>query len=122
MNNQITPQEIIESFVSILHDVVNTLKDLEKMNKEEYIQLTVMAMNGLRKHNTQIKEFYEKYPKDMVSSVIPDSFIDQLNNLMSCLNNKQENNGNLSVITQRINAINIEDDMIDSVLEFPETN
>ena len=122
MNNQITPQEIIESFVSILHDVVNTLKDLEKMNKEEYIQLTVMAMNGLRKHNTQIKEFYEKYPKDMVSSVIPDSFIDQLNNLMSCLNNKQENNANLSLITQRIHAINIEDDMIDSVLEFPETN
>ena len=105
---------IIESFVKLLHDVSNSMLEIEDMqskcieeNKldENKLDILVKIAIILKNYKQKIEIFHDSY-NNLSSTIIPFSFMNKLNKLMELLEEKQKLYIRYNGIDSVINELN----------------
>lgn len=109
--------KIVESFVNILHGVANTHKEISEHNIEAYVEILCLTTVGTNKYNQLVEAFYTEHPRE--SLIIPDHLLNMLDDLLLKLNNKHKDYIALSLFSETINKLSINNDLCNSVNESP---
>ena len=117
----IEQRQIIDTFVTILHEAAQTYKDIDEKPVEEYINNITACIIGLRKLEPKIKTFFEQHPRETLTTILPNSYLTLLDNIMDSLRTKYSNYLKLGIIDSTISQLRVESDDYDSVHNFPES-
>ena len=118
----IEQRQIIETFVSILHEAAQTYKDIDENPVEEYINNITDCIIGLRKLEPQINTFFEQHPRETLTTILPNSYLTLLDNIMDSLRTKYSNYLKLGIIDTTISQLRVESNDYASVHEFPDSS